>query len=89
MLELNDRLRTSFAAVQGVSGEEAVREVIENGKQVDMDIIQARAISTWIDLQTTINCYIDSSKDPSAAAAQNVPNGIRQLLEKKEGMFRK
>lgn len=49
---------------------------------------QAMAYSTWIDLQTTVNCYMDSSKDPSAAS-QNAQSGIRQILEKKEGIFRK
>lgn len=84
VLELNDRLRVNFATVQAIDSEGA-----DSGKTDDKDNIQARAISTWIDLQTTVNCYIDSSKDPSGGAAQNVPNGIRQLLEKKEGMFRK
>lgn len=51
---------------------------------------QAQALTLWISLQTTINVYMDSSKDPSAAgAAQNNQNGIRQILEKKEGIFRK
>lgn len=84
VMELNDRLRITFATVQGIESEPT-----DEGEKADKDNIQARAISTWIDLQTTVNCYIDSSKDPSAAAANNVPNGIRQLLEKKEGMFRK
>jgi DNA-directed RNA polymerase I subunit RPA1 len=48
---------------------------------------QNQAFSAWIDLQTTVNCFMDSSKDPSAGTAQN--NGIRQVLEKKEGIFRK
>jgi DNA-directed RNA polymerase I subunit RPA1 len=83
VMELNDRLRIIFATVQGLDGGDGAEE------GVDKDQIQARAISTWIDLQTTINCYIDSSKDPSGGASTSVPNGIRQLLEKKEGMFRK
>ena len=49
---------------------------------------QAMALTTWIDLQTTVNCYMDSSKDPSAAS-MNQQSGIRQILEKKEGIFRK
>lgn len=48
---------------------------------------QNQAFTLWIDLQTTVNCFMDSSKDPSAGASQN--NGIRQILEKKEGIFRK
>lgn len=48
---------------------------------------QAAAFTTWIDLQTTINIHFDSSKDPKAGGNNN--NGIRQILEKKEGIFRK
>lgn len=50
---------------------------------------QARAYATWIDLQTSVNCFVDSSKDPGANASTNAPAGIRQILEKKEGIFRK
>jgi DNA-directed RNA polymerase I subunit RPA1 len=49
---------------------------------------QAMAYSEWIDLQTTVNCFMDSSKDPSAASS-TIQSGIRQILEKKEGIFRK
>jgi DNA-directed RNA polymerase I subunit RPA1 len=49
---------------------------------------QADALSTWIDLQTTVNVHMDSSKDPRAAG-NSQQNGIRQILEKKEGIFRK
>ena len=88
ILELNDRLRILLATVQKL--EAGVGSVDEDKPTKDeMENIQARSLSTWIDLQTTVNCFIDSSKDPSAAAANKVPNGIRQLLEKKEGIFRK
>jgi DNA-directed RNA polymerase I subunit RPA1 len=48
---------------------------------------EANAYKHWIDLQTHLNCYMDSSKDPSMN--QNMSPGIRQLLERKEGIFRK
>lgn len=48
---------------------------------------EANAYKHWIDLQTHLNCYMDSSKDPSMN--QNISPGIRQLLERKEGIFRK
>eukprot|EP00536_Pseudo-nitzschia_multiseries_P012011 jgi/Psemu1/260237/estExt_Genewise1Plus.C_4380015 len=48
---------------------------------------EAQAYTTWIELQTHFNCLIDSSKDPSSNP--NPPLGIRQLLERKEGIFRK
>jgi DNA-directed RNA polymerase I subunit RPA1 len=47
---------------------------------------EATAYKHWIDLQTHMNCYMDSSKDPSL---NNQAPGIRQLLERKEGIFRK
>lgn len=95
VLDMNDRLRIAFATVQGLEMDNGEHDQGEESKEkelvpkLDKDTVQARAISTWIDLQTTVNCYIDSSKDPSAAAANTIPNGIRQLLEKKEGIFRK
>jgi DNA-directed RNA polymerase I subunit RPA1 len=49
---------------------------------------EPRAYTAWIDLQTAVNCYMDSSKDPSAAAGQVAP-GIRQLLNAKKVCFAK
>jgi DNA-directed RNA polymerase I subunit RPA1 len=48
---------------------------------------EALAYQAWIELQTQLNCFMDSSKDPSSN--MNPPLGIRQLLERKEGIFRK
>lgn len=46
--------------------------------------------AAWIDLQTAVNIFMDGSKDPNAGAASaTVVNGIRQILERKEGLFRK
>ena len=91
ILETNDRLRVMLATVQRMDendGEERGSGGVSK-ERGSKDDVQARAISTWIDLQTTVNCYIDSSKDPSATPSTMTPNGIRQLLEKKEGIFRK
>jgi DNA-directed RNA polymerase I subunit RPA1 len=48
---------------------------------------EAMAYTAWIELQTHLNCFMDSSKDPSSNL--NPPLGIRQLLERKDGIFRK
>ena len=46
-----------------------------------------KLIEAWIQLQTAVNSLIDNSKAPTSGSA--APPGIRQVLEKKEGLFRK
>jgi len=47
----------------------------------------SRTVTQMIALQNNVNIYIDSNKDPNPLGS-NAPAGIRQLLEKKEGLFR-
>jgi DNA-directed RNA polymerase I subunit RPA1 len=105
VLELNARLRSGFATSHELAQEEAElqRSLSSNNGdnggatpiasqlkkiQDDKDKTQANSLGVWVDLQTTVNCFMDSSRDPSGNTG-NAPNGIRQLLEKKEGIFRK
>lgn len=60
---------------------ERLRNQLASGKE-------EAAFSTWIDLQTTYNIFIDAAKDPRAGANQQAV-GIKQILERKEGLFRK
>jgi DNA-directed RNA polymerase I subunit RPA1 len=39
----------------------------------------------WIELQENVNCLLDSSK----SSTPDPPHGVRQVLEKKEGLFRR
>eukprot|EP00658_Telonema_sp_P-2_P041530 TRINITY_DN2971_c0_g1_i1.p1 TRINITY_DN2971_c0_g1~~TRINITY_DN2971_c0_g1_i1.p1 ORF type:complete len:1072 (-),score=265.32 TRINITY_DN2971_c0_g1_i1:57-3272(-) len=48
-----------------------------------------KAIEQWIELQDNVNTFIDSSKMQNAPVNTVPPPGIRQVLEKKEGLFRK
>jgi DNA-directed RNA polymerase I subunit RPA1 len=48
-----------------------------------------RTVESWIKLQDSINNLLDSSKAPLGVNGKAAPPGIRQLLEKKEGLFRK
>jgi DNA-directed RNA polymerase I subunit RPA1 len=93
IVELNDRVRSFIALVQSVPDEMDGLSATERTKRVaEKERAESRAFSNWINLQTQVNCFMDSSKDPSAASAAlaaNIPSGIRQLLEKKEGIFRK
>lgn len=50
----------------------------------DIDLFQK--LSLWTELQVNVNSLIDSTK---ARPGQDTPQGIRQLIEKKEGLFRK
>ena len=45
----------------------------------------SKAMSVWIDLQEAVNSLFDSTKSSQSHDAQA---GVRQLLEKKEGLFR-
>jgi DNA-directed RNA polymerase I subunit RPA1 len=47
-----------------------------------------RLFANWIEMQTVVNTFFDSDKDPKGFTADKSP-GIKQLLEKKEGLFRR
>ncbi|KAL1914900.1 uncharacterized protein VTP21DRAFT_7816 [Calcarisporiella thermophila] len=58
-------------------------------KQVDEGVVYKSLIDAFIRLQQEVNGYIDSSKNTTTPRGRNPPTGIRQVLEKKEGLFRK
>jgi DNA-directed RNA polymerase I subunit RPA1 len=67
----------------------------ESHKEEDPALIAARnkeflkrTIQAWVKLQESVNYFIDSSKAPSPGGKLPTP-GIKQVLEKKEGLFRK
>lgn len=58
----------------------------EDAGEEKQQINLARKLAIWTELQTNVNCLVDSSQaKPGADAAQ----GIKQVIEKKEGLFRK
>lgn len=61
-------------------------EADENATQLNENVIFQRTISTWVQLQESLNNLLDSTKNPRA---KKMPPGIKQILEKKEGLFRK
>ena len=54
-------------------------------KEDDETARKNRLLSYWLELQQEVNNFIDSSKSPK----KDQPPGIKQLLERKEGLFRK
>jgi DNA-directed RNA polymerase I subunit RPA1 len=71
-----DKIRTMSSDSAGASEESA--------KSIDI----SKLIGVWIDLQNAVNCFIDSTKDQNVRPDDAV-SGIRQILEKKEGLFRR
>ena len=61
------------------------RELRKLGSGDDAAADQVKLLDLWLKLQGAINDYVDSSKSTQREA----PPGIKQLLEKKEGLFRK
>lgn len=58
----------------------------EQDRRAAMDAL----LSAMMELQVSVNCYIDSSKNPAPMRqGQAPPPGVKQGLEKKEGLFRK
>ena len=48
-----------------------------------------RLVQSWLSLQEQVNYFADSSRAPAGKHGKLPPAGIKQLLEKKEGLFRK
>ena len=87
ILDANERLRRLNVEAMKNNDEITVSFADEAGAPTTDKM--TTIISTWIELQNYVNCYMDSSKDPSilSGANKSLP-GIRQLLERKEGLFR-
>jgi DNA-directed RNA polymerase I subunit RPA1 len=77
----NESIMRLLAQTRGFSPETLTDEIIPSDKNI------SSIVTLWIELQYHVNCFMDSSKDTKAY----VPNtsGIRQILERKEGLFRK
>ncbi|WPK26041.1 hypothetical protein PUMCH_003386 [Australozyma saopauloensis] len=74
--DLNDRISGFFSKDKQSSVEE--RKILFN-----------RLMNSFVTIQNDVNAFIDSTKNQNAPAGK-VPNpGIKQALEKKEGLFRK
>jgi len=85
ILTLNENIAkaTSDSAANKDTGDEV--DVVANKKLQTI----GNVITTWIELQNAVNCYMDSAKGANTLGKDTGPSGIRQLLERKEGLFRK
>jgi len=70
---------------------------VENGEAIMEKVIQAEGnnafallLESLIKLQNDVNSFMDSTKNPTVMRQGKLPPaGIKQILEKKEGLFRK
>ena len=87
ILDANERLRR--LNIDSMSNINELSVSFADGTGPSTTDKMTNIISTWIELQNYVNCYMDSSKDSNilSGANKSLP-GIRQLLERKEGLFR-
>lgn len=80
----------AFALACQTTVEEAVVEVGANGRvKPDKNRIYTQLLESLIDLQIAVNSMMDSTKNPMPLRGGKLPpQGVKQLLEKKEGLFR-
>jgi len=55
----------------------------------DRKILFNRLMNSFVTIQNDVNAFIDSTKNQNAPAGKAPNPGIKQALEKKEGLFRK
>lgn len=74
--DLNDQISGLFSKEKAASAEE--RKILFN-----------RLMNAFVAIQNDVNAFIDSTKNQNAPAGKIPTPGIKQALEKKEGLFRK
>ena len=80
MMQLREQEKRALAAIDPISDP----KLYANTKSEYL----LKTIEAWIQLQTGVNSLIDNSKSAPVGGTAPPP-GIRQVLEKKEGLFRK
>ncbi|KAJ2390774.1 hypothetical protein H4S02_001675 [Coemansia sp. RSA 2611] len=88
---LGDILKTCVYMRDVVSPEAALADVDEQvvAEAASGGLNYETVINTWVRLQQSVNNAMDSSKNPTLSKSGKAPDpGIRQILEKKEGLFR-
>lgn len=91
--DCNDRAqlfqrKTNYPVLDGLDDGQAV--AVQRQWELDRRTAMDALLSAMVQLQVSVNCYIDSSKNPAPQRqGQAATPGVKQGLEKKEGLFRK
>ncbi|KAJ2741692.1 hypothetical protein GGI20_005011 [Coemansia sp. BCRC 34301] len=80
---LGNVLKACVALRNLVSGDKSTGFAAESGASFD------RVVNMWVQLQQSVNNVMDNTKNPKTSKSGKTPDpGIRQILEKKNGLFR-
>lgn len=60
----------------------------EGSGEGDSSTRMNKLLASWLELQEAVNCLVDSNLT-SGPASKGAASGIKQMLEKKEGLFRR
>ena len=86
--ELNARIAMQATEKERLGRENASELPNDKASEIDYERYFADLVQAWVQLQTDVNCLIDSER-PGVSTEKTAPAGIKQILEKKEGLFRK
>lgn len=89
--DLNVALEVANAEALEENGvSEEVVQAVGMRRKLDSATIYVRLLESLIGLQIAVNSMIDSTKNPMVVKQGKLPpQGVKQMLEKKEGLFRK
>ena len=91
--DLNNALQryTSKSALENLPPGSSEEDLAAAEKAVAKLRVQAyeSLLGSMIQLQVDVNSFIDSNKNPQANSGRPVPPGVKQGMEKKQGLFRK
>lgn len=80
--------KSNYPLLDGVDETQAMK--LQKQWEVDRRMAMDALLSAMMELQVSVNCYIDASKNPAPLRQGQAPTpGVKQGLEKKEGLFRK
>ena len=80
--------KANAPALAGLDEEAQIR--LQKQWEADRRSALDQLLSSMLQLQVDVNCYMDASKNPAPVRQGQVPTpGVKQGLEKKEGLFRK
>lgn len=83
---LSEIVKANLALVE-IRSEQKEAQLQQRDEKLNIsESMLKKLIGTWVTLQENVNNFNDSTKNPRN---KNMPAGIKQIMEKKEGLFRK